>query len=232
MNCRTVQNSLSAHLDGRLSGEQRRSLVFHLEACPSCESRRAQMVRLRSALRGLPATPPPARLSTALRVMASKERQRALARQRRLASTADRAWLWIENLMRPLALPFAGGLASAVLLFGMLLPTFTLHRSAGTDVPVALFTEPSIKAEIAFPAIDNGIDVDSVTVKVLVDSQGRMVDYSLPKGSGLENHPEILRALENKLLLFTQFTPATSFGQPTSGEVYVSFQRQSIDIKS
>jgi hypothetical protein len=190
------------------------------------------MVRLRSALRGLPEACPPAHLSTALRVMASKEHQRALARQRHFDSTADSLRLWFENLMRPLALPFAGGLVSALLLFGMLLPTFTLHRGTGTDIPVALFTDPSIKAEIAFPAVDNGIGIDSIIVKVLVDSQGRMVDYSLPKGYGLENHPEIRRALENKLLLFTQFTPATMFGQPTSGVVYVSFQRQSIDIKS
>ncbi len=232
MNCRTVQISLSAHLDGVLSEDDSRRLVSHLDGCRDCESRLAQMARVQMALRRLPPNAPPERLSTALRVIASKERARVLARQRRVAPASDRLRLWIENLMRPMALPFAGGLVSALLLFGMLVPTFALHRGSGTDIPVALFTEPYVKAQVPFPSFDNNdIDYD-IDVEVILDSQGRMVDYNLPKGSKIENNPELRRALENKLLLFTEFTPATMFGQPTYGKVYVSFQRRSIEIKS
>ena len=209
MNCLTAQNSLSAHLDGFLSGKERRSLVAHLETCPSCESRRTQMLRLRSALRGLPAEPPPAHLSTALRVMASKEHQRALARLRHFDSTADSLRLWFENLMRPLALPFAGGLVIGA--------TALWHALA--DLHLASRRWDRYSGGAVHRSLDQNRD------RVSRDGQrnryrfhhrqgvgrlaGRMVDYSLPKGSGLENHPEIRRALENKLLLFTQFTPAT-----------------------
>lgn len=230
MNCRTVQVSFSAHLDGLLSEEERHGLISHLDRCHACESQFAQMVRVRAALRRLPANVPPAQLSTSLQVMASKERVR---RQYAGVSASDRFRLWVDNLMRPVALPFAGGFLSAVLLFGMLLPTFTLRRGGGgTDIPVALFTDPVVKGQVQFPVFDdNGMSSD-IDVDVTVDDQGRMVDYSLPKGSMIENNPALRRALENKLLLFTEFAPATSFGTPTYGKVRVSFRRQSIEIKS
>jgi hypothetical protein len=228
MNCRTVQISLSAHLDGALSADETRSLIAHLDCCRDCESRLAQMAHVRAALGRLPVNAAPAHLATALRVIASKEGARIRARRHPWQAAVSSLRLWAENMMRPAALPFAGGLVSAILLFSMLLPTFTLHRAAGSDVPVALFTEPSIKAQMPFPPFEN--DVDFI-VEVTVDDQGRMVDYSLPKGSAVGSNPEFRRALENKLL-FTEFTPATTFGQPTYGKVYVSFQRRSIDIKS
>ncbi|MGE5646774.1 MAG: anti-sigma factor family protein [Acidobacteriota bacterium] len=232
MNCRTVENSLSAHLDGALSQPEARGLMAHIDVCPDCESRLAQLARVQAALRKLPKSAPPERLTTALRVMASKERARVIARRRGAGILPDRIRLWADDLMRPLALPFAGGLISAMLLFGMLIPTFTMHRVSGTDIPVALFTEPYVKAQAPFASFDNNdIDFD-IDVEVTVDSTGRMVDYSLPKGSKIENYPGLRRALENKLLLFTEFAPATMFGQTTYGKVYVSFQRRSIDIKS
>ncbi|HVX65526.1 MAG TPA: zf-HC2 domain-containing protein [Bryobacteraceae bacterium] len=228
MNCRSVQISLSAHVDGALSVEDRRLVMNHVETCRDCELRLREMARIRTALRALPQKQAPESLNTSLRVIASRERQRVLLRQRWFDATLTRFHLWVENLMRPLALPFAGGLVSAMVLFSMLLPTFTLHRGAGSDIPVALFTEPSIKAQMAFE--DAEYDGDCV-VDVLVDDQGRMVDYTVPKGSTLNTNPELRRAIEKKLL-FTEFRPATMFGQPTYGRVLVSFQRRSIEIKS
>jgi hypothetical protein len=228
MNCRSVQISLSAHVDGALSVADRRLVLGHVATCRACELRLREMARIRTVLRSLPQSKPPESLSTSLRVVASRERQRLLLRQRWLESSTTRFSLWVENLMRPLALPFAGGLVSAMLLFSMLLPTFALHRGVGSDIPVALFTEPSIKAQMAFEDAD--YDVDCV-VDVLVDNQGRMVDYSVAKGSSLTTNPELRRAIEKKLL-FTEFRPATMFGQPTYGRVLVSFQRRSIEIKS
>lgn len=226
MNCHSVQNSFSAHLDGCLPEEARRSLVSHLDSCAPCQTKLGQMIRLRSELRRLPVNQPPDHLRTKLRVIASKERQRVLARQSRLEKVAERLRLWVDNLMRPLALPFAGGLVSAMLLFAMLIPTFAFRRGVvGNDVPVALFTEPSIKAQMAF----DGFDFDVDCVEVTVNEQGRMVDYNVVNSATVT--PELRRALENQLL-FTEFTPATMFGQPTYGRVYLSFHRASIEIKS
>lgn len=223
MNCHSVINSLSAHLDGVLARDEREELLTHVSGCRACAARLEQLARLRAALQALPVTAPPAQLTTVLRVMASKERERVLARQRGLAF-AERFHLWVDNLMRPLALPFAGGLISTMLLFSMLIPTFAFRPvSAAKDIPVGIMTEPTVKASMPFR-----FDGD-VSVEALIDGQGRMVDYTITKGPA--NDPELRRSIEN-YLVFTEFTPATMLGSPTFGRIYISFQRTTIDIKS
>jgi anti-sigma factor RsiW len=226
MNCNTVQDSLSDHLDGCLSDQKRQDVVMHLNRCEQCGSRLREMERVRLALRTLPKKTVPESVAVALRVTASRERARALAR-RTFEPLFWRARLWVDNLMRPLALPFAGGLVSAVVLFAVLLPTFAFRPIiSGNDPPVRLFTEPAIKAQMPF-----SFDDDDVVVKVIVDGQGRMADYAIVEGPSLVNNPVLRRLIERKLL-FTDFTPATSFGSPTVGTLYISFQREHIDIKS
>ncbi len=222
MNCHSVVDSLSAHLDGILAGDERQKLLVHVSRCPKCEARLDQLRRVRTAVRSLPANVPPAELATALRVMASQERQRVLVHRRRFEALSDRFHLWVENLMRPMALPFAGGIVSALVLFGMLIPTFAFRPISGRDIPVALITEPTIKFSMPF-VIEGDVDVEAV-----VDDQGRMVDYTITSGP---NSPEVRRAIENNLL-FTEFQPATMFGSPTWGKIHISFQRHAIEIKS
>ena len=81
---------------------------------------------LRGSLKDLPPAPVPEPLRTQLQVLASRERARWNANK--TVSLALHNWavnikLAIDNLMRPLALPLAGGLASALLLFGVVVPT-------------------------------------------------------------------------------------------------------------
>jgi hypothetical protein len=65
----------------------------------------------------------------------------------------------------------------------------------------------------------------------VVDGQGRMADFAVVQGPSLANNPGLKRLIERKLL-FTEFTPATLFGRPTSGKMYISFQRQQVNVKS
>ena len=71
-------------------------------------------------VRHLPRLRPSEKLSLELRIMASKERARA-ARYRDLPSTMkhfrQRTRLYMDNLMRPLAVPAFGGLIAALVLF-------------------------------------------------------------------------------------------------------------------
>jgi hypothetical protein len=228
MTCRNVQNSLSAHLDGCLSPEERRDVIEHLSGCAECETRFAEFVQVREAVGKLPVIAPPAHLTGMLRVLASQECSRRLVRNHPFRHVAVRFHLWVDNLMRPLALPFAGGLLSAILLFSMLVPNFSFHRVTGNDVPIAGFTDPTVKVLDPFdlPAAD-----DQYVFEVLVDGQGRMIDYSIVGGPSLVKNSELRRQLENKLL-FTGFTPATAFGQPTYGRIYISFSRTLVNVKS
>ena len=77
--------------------------------------------------------------------MASHERQRAV--QGPTSSVwLDRFQLFAQNLMRPLALPFAGGIFSTVVAFSMWLSTgYPVHASNGFDIPIPLTSK---RAEI------------------------------------------------------------------------------------
>jgi hypothetical protein len=126
--------------------------------------------------------------------------------------------------MRPLAVPAAGGFASAVLLFGMLAPSLATRAATPTaDIPTALVTEASVKSYLPL-----GFDED-LAVEITVDDQGRMVDYSVAKGH-LRNSPDLRRHIEQRLL-FTEFTPATTFGQPTSGKLRLLFRASRVDVR-
>jgi len=189
-----------------------------------------QTLRVRNALRRLPVLSPPPQLAGVLRVMASHERMRRLA----LGSPAavlthwgDRLRLWADNLMRPLALPLAGGLISAIVLFAMLVPSMLFQRSLANDVPlVGLYREAAVATPAPF-----GFDADHFILEVTVDRQGRMVDYSITDGDRLIHKTRLRRAIEN-YVLFTGFSPATAFGQPVYGKVTVSFSRYQYNVGS
>ena len=171
----------------------------------------------------------PASLTFSLRSVASRE----ASRQRRF--TSFRTWLRhsyeecafvVNELMRPIALPATGGLASAVLLFSMVMTNFQgIVRQPVNDIPIAITTEPSGKS-LLMDASEAEIFVD-----VFVDENGRVIDYSLPDGFGSMNSSQLRRKLENTLL-FTEFNPGTIFGQPTAGWVRVKYRgRSEIDVK-
>lgn len=180
---------------------------------------------LSRALRSLPRLAPPANLRMQLRVLASRE-------QRRAAGTGlgfrDRLRLFSENLMRPLALPFAGGVFSTVLLFAMWIgPATPVHASSGFDVPTMLSTEVSIRKSAPMGAYNT----DDIVVDVTVDEQGRMIDYMIVSGSALMD--ETLRRRIGAVLLLTQFNPATTLGTPVSGKMRLSLPaiHSYIDVK-
>ena len=201
-------------------------MLEHLAGCPDCEVQLGELARVRDAVGKLPAVAPPAHLSSVLRVMASQERSRLLARKHPFRHLAGQFHLWAENLMRPVAIPLAGGLVSAMLLFGMLMPTFAFQRNLSNDVQVALFTEPAVKAQNPFALPD-----EDIVIEVTIDGQGRVIDYAVTQGPSLLKNHELRRAIENKLL-FMEFTPATAFGAPRFGRMYLSFNRTLVTVKS
>ena len=185
---------------------------------------------LGEALRTLPKRLPPPGLTTSLRVIASRERQRRLQRSSLSAIYAvvrSQVNLVSSNLVRPLALPLAGGICSAVvLLSAWLVPTYPVRGNDRADIPTMLTTEVKVKGTAPI-----GTSNDGVVVDVSVDDQGRMIDYTVVSGlDGLKNSAEMKRNLENALL-FTVFTPATAFGQPMAGRLRLQFGSSRIDVK-
>jgi hypothetical protein len=128
--------------------------------------------------------------------------------------------------MKPVALPAAGGLTTAVLLFLAVLAGFRGIDSVPRpgDVPTVLTTEPWIKSALLDTA------PGEITVDVLVDEEGRVMDYEVVHAEAQPTRAQ-MRSLLGNSMLFTQFHPATSFGRPTAGWVRVRFRSQILDVQ-
>lgn len=226
VDCWRARRKLSAYLDSVLPHSERRAITVHLRECPRCTAQYEELSQTRSILRRAPMKTPPADLTVALRVLASQERSRQ--QQSKKPTAFDwlpfEAWtLRTRNWMQPLAIPFAGGIVSALVLFSMLVPAYPmLERSSSGDVPTTFYTDPTIKSVAPFE-----LSKDEVMVELVIDEDGRVIDYSLPGGPA---NAALRREIENNLL-FARFTPATAFGQPKQGKLLVSFRRSHIDVK-
>jgi hypothetical protein len=130
-------------------------------------------------------------------------------------------------MMRPFALPMAGGLASAIILFALVAPSFALPaHSKIADVPTVLSTGATLLGMGPF-----GFTGDNITIDVSVDSRGSITGYSSPDGQQeWLNDAEVRRSVENALL-FARISPGTTFGRPVSGSVRIMLRRSLIDVK-
>ena len=215
-------------MDDALPVEERQAVRQHLSACHACTRESSEQQRIREAMRSLPRRTAPPDLTMRLRVAASKARMetRGPGRWSRLK---DRVELTLSNLMRPLALPAAGGLCSALFLFAALAPAFTptfamMRQSSPWDVPTMLSTQPMVKyvAPVAFGG-------DAV-VDLSLDDHGCMIGYTIVSSSTGDTE-QLRRSIENNLL-FTEFWPATAFGVPVAGSIRISYRSPAgIDVK-
>lgn len=219
MHCKTVRQQLE-------EASFHREVAAHLEECPACNAEAIALRQLRGTLRRMPQREVPRQLTASLRVMASQERTRATDGG---IQWQDRLKMLARNLMRPLAVPAFGGLASAVVIFSALMPSLSMpapSHNSGEDVPLMLVTEPSVKN---FPPI--GIVESELVVDVAIDGAGRMVDYTVVRGANLLREDASLKSQLENSLLFTEFVPATKFGGPASGNVRLRIKSSQINIR-
>ena len=125
--------------------------------------------------------------------------------------------LLMDNMMRPLAVPTAGGLLSAVLLFATLMPSLGFERNLDNDVPIFNYQEATIYSVPDFVPRARNSDDSLVDIEVEVDSQGRLFNYSVENG-------QMTGELGN-MILFTTYSPAKMFGTPTVGRIILRRSR-------
>ena len=192
--------------------------------------------QVRRMLRELPTPAVPDYLQTKLRVAASRERSRAAA-HRTISATlhtwADRLSLLYANMMRPVALPFAGGVLSALLLFGFSFPQLVSGQRPVFDATSSFYEEAQVSEMWPFGLATASHKLDSVTLilDVTVDEQGRMVSYSVPTESKPLLHDSVLRRSIENNLLFSKFKPANFFGAPTQGKLRLTIQHSCMNVK-
>ena len=227
MSCENVQERISLLLDRKLPARERESMLAHIGACRACGTRFEMMQNQVAMVRGLdqPAIPP--QLAARLSVLASHECERTLARASllaRLQCWAARVDLAFDNLMRPVALPFTGGVLSTLLIFTLLVPSLSFsHDIRGTEFYTApagkMVTNPwdqVADADDDFPRIETPTTAPSDYYNVVdmkIDETGRVVDWSVVRG---ELTPDM-----KSIIMLGRFQPATEFGVPTQGTIRV-----------
>ena len=229
MDCQLYSDRISDYLDGHMVDAERQETSLHLRDCSACRRRLSQFELVRKQMLAQPTQPLPEDLRYSLTVAAS----RASSRRRRYAGfqgffkeCKENIRFRLANMPELFGLPMAGGLASAVVLFSMVMPNFTgIGAPQPYDVPTILATDASLSAVLPY-----SFEPGDVVLDILVDENGRVIDYSFPDGYGSLNTGADRRRLENSLL-FTQFKPATTFGQPTVRWVRVFFGRNEIDVQ-
>lgn len=226
MSCDHVQELISLLLDGRLPSGERGRVLEHLQACRKCDEHLAAVQEQRKELLRMDRAPMPPALSARLHVLASHERERRLSHAT-LASRVRywnmRTQLWFDNLMRPFALPFAGGTLSAMVIFSVLVPSLSFPHNFGDET---LFTSPDgevvvvdsrggyVQAGDRDPRIlplNIAIPDNANAVTLTVDENGKVSEWYVSRG---QLTPELLN-----VIMFSQFKPATNFGVPTAAKV-------------
>ena len=218
MGCQTVRDSLSAFVDHELSDNERKAISQHLDGCRECAARSRELLGVRKVLRDLPVRRVPKELASQLQVLASHEHARHTDRGGLWNAWKSRVRMAVDNLMRPIAIPFAGGLASAVFLFSKLTPTLTIRASdVRNDVPAGswLYTGATLVETAPF-----GFQGE-IEIELTIDHNGQITDYAC-------THATVSREWIEKIgnnLLFSGFQPATMLGRPMSGKVRVTFRQ-------
>jgi hypothetical protein len=181
---------------------------------------------IRLTLKSLPSRPVPEDVQLRVRVIASREasRRRTIP-EGKFAALWYHLNQWMSDLMRPVAIPTAGGFVSALLLFGVLSPSLFVRAAVTStaDTPTVLYMEPSVKSSLPLE-----FDGEAMLVEVALDEEGRLIEYSLPSGDA--STAQARRSVENHLLTMV-FNPAIVFGQPTASKLKIWLRSNRIDIR-
>jgi hypothetical protein len=230
MSCENVQERISLLLDCNLPAAEREYVLAHLDACGKCGERFESMQYMRSSLRDMARPRVPAALAIQLRVMASHECARRVARKTfttRLANWVTVTRLAFDNMMRPFAVPVTGGVVSAFVMFSLLVPSLSFPHSHSYEPPLAAAVTdvewgnpdgdivglgPDRARLLPGDAVIYG---NEVSLTLLIDDHGYVRDYYLSGGELTEEMKSII--------VLSNFTPATVSGQPTWGLKQIVF---------
>ena len=208
-NCTEIREHFTDYLDDRCDRDQLRSIRFHLGYCGSCRQELARHESVRSELRALPRLQIPADLALQLRVRIS---------QRAHSHLLSRLRVHFENALQPLLIPASGGVLTAIISFGLIMGSNFVPPARMPDVPLAIVTPPRLRE---LPPINFNTDDKQVVLLTQVDAAGRVMSYRVLSG---QVTPELAHQLD-RLIFFSVFDPATTFGKPTDGQVVLSLRR-------
>lgn len=215
MKCTVAAQLMSSYLDAAVSRCEMTGLQAHLDSCATCSARYQGLRRTHAIVTDLGRKPAPPDLALKLRVAISQESSNA--RRSRWEMLRVR---W-ENVFNAIMVPATGGLATTVVMFGLLINLLMpLQVPGANDVPTNFYTPPQLQSTPFEVAMDSG-HPDPLIVEAYVGADGRVQDYRILSGG---ENGAVLSELKN-MLIFATFRPATSFGRPTTGRAILAFSK-------
>lgn len=216
MMCWSTKRRIADYVDGRLRESEHSRVAAHLRSCPACSLRFEQIRSIRVALGSLPDRVSPARLTTALRVKASRERQLTLeTRGSRLQKVLEQWKLRMDDFMRPITIPATGGLLSSLILFAAF--AFTVESTAR----VVTYEVPVLNASRMDTILVPLQLRTSVTLKLSLDENGRITDYT---AQGLsDRYVGDASRLQGDNIAMPAFSSVLELAQPVSSDISIKF---------
>lgn len=217
--CKDIQNLLSSYLDGAMAGAEMHQVSDHLRECSRCTSEYDAFKNTQALVSLAGKRPAPPDLALRVRVAVARERARA-------------AYPWWQILLvrsgsafNNFMIPATTGIISATIVFFALGGFMAMPEATNRDVPTEmLYTPPRLLTAASVPSSELPVSFNSpVVVEAYVGPDGRVEDYRII--SGPRDTPKLRMELENALI-FTQFEPAKSLGQPSAGRVVISFSHE------
>ncbi|MGA8186137.1 MAG: zf-HC2 domain-containing protein [Terriglobia bacterium] len=206
--CAEIRGHFSDYMDGVCPAETIHSVRYHLAHCSPCTAELERYGALHSELHQLSRQQVPPGLALRLRVQMSQELHRNLSQRFRVR---------LENLYRPVWFPSVAGALVALICIVLMLGAGTPQTSNIPDVPLDLVTPPRVQL-LAPMTFDTG--AQPLVLVTYVNAQGRVTRYRIISG---QHSPGLMQRLD-QMMYYSTFEPATSFGQPTSGQVVMLFR--------
>jgi hypothetical protein len=207
--CVEIRSHFSDYLDDLCERDVLRSIRFHLTYCIACQQELEAWQKAHEELHALPRLRVPPELALRLRIRLSHRLHRDVLR---------RLWVRLQNVLEPLLLPASGGVLAAVICFCLIMGSQVVPVTNTPDVPLQFVTQPQVK-ELA--PIDFNTGDKPVVLVTRIDADGRVMGYRILSG---QTSPELTQRLD-RLMYFSVFKPATTFGKPTDGQVVLSLRR-------
>ena len=213
--CLHVRASFDDYLDGTNTGVEMAAMAAHLDECTPCAREFDELRTVQEALTFVGHAQAPERLQQDLRNTLALER----ARGTHLPLRKQLALEWNRQLA-PLAVRFAGGLSATILLLACAVSVLGLSNAVlADDDNMAHLVQPKYLYSQVPPAPVETRHDEPVIVDAMVDTHGRVYDYSIVAGP---RDTDTSVQVERNLLT-SVFQPATLFGVPVKGHVVVTF---------
>jgi len=226
MKCITVRSKLAGYLDDALTSKtspaERIQIGQHLNGCSPCRAELQRFRKMAVLLSQVPKAIPPADLAIRIKVAAAQA-QASEGWAAHIRKFRDRLDLTFDHVFRPLTVPATGGVFSAVVVFVLVLqlmvPGITV-QAVPNDVPLTILRPAELVSLSEYPQAWSAEQHEpelslpqGLQIYVTVDDRGQMSDYEILSGPA---SPELRRHLD-QILLFSRFTPMTSFGRAIPG---------------